>query len=287
MDSVSLQGTNNALTDRKNGLEAEYKGLEVLKRLQHEVAEAQAERLSGLEKLDAEEREEIRLLTAEGEYNARTAPLVAQKYDAKRLAEYNREMKRLDELMDHESKRFAEMSMQAAKAFSAEGEDVKRAQENLKRYNEEIEKLVKEYNKLTDAKGQQELQHRVAMVAAGGGDPLAVLGRQQAIEKADIEERYQNTLKSTNNVLERANALRERNLQLQRLQYQMEEASETLRQRGVRDFFREMQERSQSAGNILYNAMHDALDRTSGELARLFTGQPRTSGRCSRGSAKA
>ena len=46
-----------------------------------------------------------------------------------------------------------------------------------------------------------------------------------------------------------------------------------LRQKDMRDFFEEMRTQAQTAGNILYNALHSALDRSSDQLAKLVTGQ--------------
>jgi len=211
--------------------------------------------------------------------------------------EFGETRKELQHLQVEGDKAFGEF-------FQKEIED---GTKKLEEHAKAVTKLAEEYTKLTQQAGAQALSHKVAMVTAGGdhGDPLGALAAQQALKAADIQERYQNSLAAANarlaeqwraqlaalshikdveeahvNVeaigninLEKANLLRERNLQLAQLQYEMELKTAEVRQKGVDDFFKDMQGQAQTAGNIFYESMHSGLDQISDQFAKLMTGQ--------------
>ena len=59
----------------------------------------------------------------------------------------------------------------------------------------------------------------------------------------------------------------EKKLAVDRLDDELAEKAAETRQKGVKDFFREMQGQAQTAGNIFYDAMTSGLDRVSDQLA--------------------
>jgi hypothetical protein len=70
-----------------------------LTRLTDELAKAQEARLTGLQKIDAEETAEIDHLNEIGEANKANLLVVSQIYDTKRLAAYSEEMDKYDKLL--------------------------------------------------------------------------------------------------------------------------------------------------------------------------------------------
>ena len=276
LEHVGLEQTNETLQKMKPAAEQFKKDQDVINRLNQELVRAKAAFLGVIEGIGIEEQAELDRLKQSHDLNASTAALVSMIYDAKRLKAYTDEMTRLNKATQEADLKLMHLVGQTVK----EGEEnykkfMEEPLKNLERFDKAIEKASQEYNKLNAEIANQSTAHQARMVTAGGdhGDPLGALGQQQAIERLEIEKRYQAALRASNSIMDEANAKRTRALELAKLANEMEERTAEVRQKGVKDFFLDMQGRVQSVGNILYEAMHSGLDRASGEFAKLITGQ--------------
>ena len=288
---INKEGTNEGLRGKKGGLEegaSERKAYQSeLKRLQEELNRAQEAQLVGIEKINAEEQNEINKLVAAKQFTGETATLIGRIYDAKRVTEYAAEAKKVSEELAKTADEWRKLENESAKRWgiSLFKEDIEEGTKKLEAMSREFDKLAKESARIMGDAGAAGMQHRINMAGINGnpGDPLGTLAKQQGIERQAIEDRYNISLKYATSELEKANAIKQRALDLLKLQYEMEERTAQVRQRGVKDFFRDMQGQAQTAGNIFYEAMHNALDRTSDELAKLFTGQKTSFGEMLKG----
>jgi len=293
LEHVGLEGSNEAKIAQKEALEANAEAArkyrEELKRLQEELDKVNEAKLSGLARVGEEERAETYRLQQNSQLNAKTAAIVREIYDTKRIDVYVETINKLGHETGEARKEWERLSVESHKAIGAEfAKEIEAGTKALEEHAKEVTKLAEEYQKLTQEAGAQSLQHRVAMVTAGGdhGNPLGVLAQQQAMQRQDIEDRYENSLKLAKDtltgadlLLAKANLLKERGIELTQLQNQLEEKTAEIRQKGVKDFFQDMQGRAQTAGNIFYESMHQGLDRVSDEFAKFLTGQKTSFGK--------
>jgi hypothetical protein len=306
---VSLQSTNTALTGKKAGLEGEdakggKKDQAELARLNDELAKAQEARLKGLEKIDAEETAEIDHLNEIGEANKANLLVVAQIYDAKRLATYSEEMDKYDKLLGESAVKWESLGLKAYKAIGEFDSDaIKAGKQKLEDYSKALAKVTEPLAKLIAEQDKLAIEHQSRMISLAPGaaaNPVATLQLQQAPERAAIAAQYGEQIALANQqlalaqqdnnqqgillaTLQKQRLEAERKLAVDRLDDELAEKQAETRQKGVKDFFREMQGQAQTAGNIFYDAMTSGLDRVSDQLAKLLTGQKTNFGKMLQG----
>jgi hypothetical protein len=306
---VSLQSTNTALTGKKAGLEGEdakggKKDQAELARLNDELAKAQEARLKGLEKIDAEETAEIDHLNEIGEANKANLLVVAQIYDAKRLATYSEEMDKYDKLLGESAVKWESLGLKAYKAIGEFDSDaIKAGKQKLEDYSKALAKVTEPLAKLIAEQDKLAIEHQSRMISLAPGaaaNPVATLQLQQAPERAAIAAQYSEQIALSNQqlalaqqdnnqqgillaTLQKQRLEAERKLAVDRLDDELAEKQAETRQKGVKDFFREMQGQAQTAGNIFYDAMTSGLDRVSDQLAKLLTGQKTNFGKMLQG----
>ena len=290
---------NATLTGRKTELEPIFaqnqKDQEGLNRLNEELLKIQDKHLEGLQKIAAEEKAEIaRLVLAKslsqkdvdsGKVNAGNNSLLSVLRDvsnSKTIDLYYETLVKSNKQLEESEKHWMEIrkemnhvSDEAYKKFFDE------SLKNLERLDKAVAKLNDEYLKLTVTANRQNLEHRVNMVGITGqrSDPIGTLEKQQALEKADIQRRYNDALAEANKTLKGAelietqrNLLTEKKLEWDRLDYELQEKkaqdAKTIRgnlDAGSRD--------AKSGKEIANDAINNAEDQVSGQLAKLFTGQ--------------
>ena len=242
--------------------------------LKDQLAEADAKRLGIMAEIAAQEDAEIQKLNAKGQATDQAVNLVKSLYDSKRVDAYVESVNAANTALGRTREEWEKL-LQKSREIGENNKEIEEGTRKLEAQGKAVEKLAERYNELNSKIDQQRVQHQQRMIGIQGASsgPVAVLGAQQDIERQDIEDRYNNSLKTATSEMERANLKREKALELDRLDYEMEEAKAQQRQKGVVDFFREMAQQSQTAGNILNQSMHSALDQTSDQLSKLITGK--------------
>ena len=298
MEQSALETQHGELAGRKSGLEAGKEGRDKdqaeLIRLTDELAKAQAARLTGLEKIDAEETAEIDHLNEIGEANKANLLVVAQIYDAKRLAAYSEEMDKYDKLLTAAAEKWESLGLKAYKAIGEfDSDEIKAGRQKLEDYSKALAKVTEPLAKLIAEQDKLAIEHKSRMTSMAPGaaaNPVATLTLQQAPERAAIAAQYSEQIALANQqlalaqqdnnqqgillaTLQKQRIEAERKLALDRLDDELAEKQAETRQKGVKDFFIEMQGQARTAGNILYDSLNSALDRTSDQLGKLLTGQ--------------
>lgn len=246
-------GAEAAAEARKNAAELEKFNAEELNRVYDKRLEILESAAAAFQKIDLAEQKELRDAMARANEhrlpgfvgpvapNAGVVAGIQQNADLERLKVYRDELTELDKLGQEATEvgyRFGELASKASKWHEEQYNDfVKPALEDLEYQNKAVTALLVQYGRLTDEISRQSLSHQKNMIAINGSptDPLGTLAKQQALDRQDIEDRYENSLKLANSDLERANLLRERNLELQKLQDQMEEAAAERRKQMLAD----------------------------------------------------
>jgi hypothetical protein len=297
---VSLQSTNTALTARKAGIEGAGAGAEggnkdqaELIRLTDELAKAQEARLTGLEKIDAEETAEIDHLNEIGEANKANLLIVSQIYNTKRLAAYSEEMSKYDKLLGEATQQWDRLGGKAFKAVAAfDSDKIKAGKEKLEAYSKALAKVTEPLAKLIAEQDHLAIEHQSRMTSLAPGaaaNPVATLKLQQAPERAAIAAQYSEQIALANQqialaqqandkqagllaTLQKQRIEAERKLAVDRLDDELAEKQAETRQKGIKDFFLETQH-PQTAGNIAYQGMESAQEGVSNQLAKLFTGK--------------
>jgi hypothetical protein len=283
-DRISLTAQNTDLTGKKgdltDGVEDRRKASETLLRLSRELAEAKAAQLGAIERVDAEEANEVHNLAMAHQQTQANLELVEQIYDAKRLTEYNKLMQQTVKLHLNLSSALQKVTTEEA-AAAVYGPQFAEAAKQLENNAKAAVEWAKEYNRITAETDSESIRHRVSMAGVNGNpnDPLGTLAAQQALERVDIEARYQEKIRGTNDDKVKSIALDTKELELMKLQDEMEERTAAARHKNLTDFMRDMQGQSKSAGDILYDAANSGLDQTSGQLAKLVTGQKTSFGK--------
>jgi hypothetical protein len=308
MKQSALETQHGELAGRKSGLEVGKEGRDrdqaELIRLTDELAKAQAARLTGLEKIDAEETAEIDHLNEIGEANKANLLVVAQIYDAKRLATYSEEMDKYDKLLGESAVKWESLGLKAYKAIGEFDSDaIKAGKQKLEDYSKALAKVTEPLAKLIAEQDKLAIEHQSRMISLAPGaaaNPVATLQLQQAPERAAIAAQYSEQIALANQqlalaqqdnnqqgillaTLQKQRLEAERKLAVDRLDDELAEKQAETRQKGVKDFFREMQGQAQTAGNIFYDAMTSGLDRVSDQLAKLLTGQKTNFGKMLQG----
>ena len=276
LQQIDLQGKNSALAGKRGQAEAANPARLEMIRLQNQLNEAQAAQLDGLDKIDKEERNELATLKERNVLNAQTAAKVHEIYDVKRVTELQSLMESLGEVTHEYMDTLTKIDIEGHKAMGESfTKEIEAGNKELEERSKRVTKLMETLGRLNNEMATERGSHALRMIGINDSSagPVAVLAAQQAIERQAIEDRYQNSLKLANSDLEKANALKQKQLDLLKLQDAMEERVAEQRQKGIRDFFLEMQFQSEKAGQILYDSMHHALDDVSAQLAKLFTGQ--------------
>ncbi len=275
-DNISLRGDNIKLGGRKEELSAGAEGRkqaeETLVRLNRELVEAKAAQATAMGRIEIEEQAELERLQAANQLNETTMNLVHGIYDTKRLTEYR-----------HEAEQFAEMQIQWAEKLRAVTQHTAEmyapgiavAVKNLEEGARAATKWAEQVNRISAQSGEATLRHNVSMAGINGNpnDPLGTLATQQAIQRADIQDRYEQKLAMSNKDLDRFTALQEKQLALQKLQYEWEEKTAELRHKNLDDFINEQRASAKTAGDILYEEGNSAVDRVSEQFGKLLTGQ--------------
>jgi hypothetical protein len=279
-DQIKLTADNGELTRQKDylgaGLEERKRAEETMVRLSRELADARASQVDSLARINVEENNELQALDSSSSSYGEQLELVRQIYDTKRLTENNRLLDQYKTKIDELNQRFYTLAQQGSKSFREMwGSDIKGGIDNLDAAAKSAVKWATEYNRINAQSDAESARHRVAMAAASGSpnDPLGTVAIQRAIQLDDIEARYEEKLRLAANDQDRSVILRSKELELQKVQNQEEEAAASLRHKRVSDFFRDTQSQSKTTGDVLYESMNSALDRVSDQFARLFTGQ--------------
>jgi hypothetical protein len=234
---------NSTLTGRKEDLQAGSaqvkKDQEELNRLNQELVSLQDKHLEGLDKIAAEERAEIQRLTLAKSINESTLAVVRMISEAK-LINFSKETsdkfyKMTQENLKFWAKQVEEFGKRADAAYKAWTEP---AIKNLEKISQALHKLNTEYLATVASASRQNVSHQVAMIGIEGqrSDPIGTLERQQAVEKAAIQAHYNaqleeanKTLKDAELILTRRNLAAQKNLELDRLDYELaqKKASDT------------------------------------------------------------
>lgn len=225
--------------------------------------------------LNAEEREAMG--HAFGQFHGDAGPLIdaiRQKFDAKRIKEAHDASEKFNESLREQANHWTKVRYESAKALGFQ-DQVEEGRKKLEESGKAAAKAAEEFNKLNREAQKQKLSHDVNMVGITGqrSDPLGTLEKQQALERLDIEARYNAALKLAVTPLEKANVERQKAIELDRLKYEMEEKRAAGTKSGLKDFLRDAGRDAKSAGEILYDSLSSALDKTSDELTKLLTGQ--------------
>lgn len=286
LDRVSLQTRNSALTQKKDALEPEAaqnkKDQEELNRLNEELVRIKAAHLDAVDKIAVEEKGEIARLTEAKSLNASTLAVVHMISEAKLTDAYNENLKQYNDAILKSAEHWARVREEQRKT----GEEaykvlVEPALKGLERMAVAINKLNEEYLKMLANSNRQGVQYQVAMIGISGqrSDPIATLQKQQDVERADIQKRYNDALAEANKtltgaelILKRRNLLAERQLELDRLDYEMQEkkAAET---RSIGGHLSAGARDAKSPQEIANDAIDSAEDRVADQLSRLMTGQ--------------
>jgi hypothetical protein len=166
----------------------------------------------------------------------------------------------------------------------------------MAKVTEPLAKLIAEQDKLA-------IEHQSRMISLAPGaaaNPVATLKLQQAPERAAIAAQYSEQLALANQqialaqqandkqavllaTLQKQRIEAERKLAVDRLDDELAEKQAETRQKGIKDFFLEMQGQAQTVGNVLYESMNSAVDKVSDQFAKLFTGQKTSFGKMLQG----
>ncbi len=277
---VGLQNTNTNLTSRKDelsgGSDQRKKIAETLLRINNDIAATRAAQLGTLERIDAAEENEVHNLAAAHTQTQATLEANAQLYDLKRQSAAGQMYMDYFKSILAATQQWKLFGIEAKGALSkATGAEVEEGIKRLEEGSKAAQKWAEAYTKITQQSDSESLRHRVSMAGIAGNpsDPLGTLANQQAIEKLDIETRYEEKLKNATSDLDRSIAIREKELELQKLQFEIEERTAAARHKRLRDFIVDMQGQSKNLGDILYDGAHSGLDRLSDQFSKLITGQ--------------
>jgi hypothetical protein len=280
MSRIEIQTSNTDLTARKEQLaaasEATKKYQEAVTKLKAELASAQAAQLTGLERINTEEESELAKLREAGTLNKQTAALVSQVHDTKRVTELSKEVEAFSKSLDEQEIHWQRMWEQTHKGMETSfAEALKQGHQALEDRSKQVAKLSEEYNKLSAAISSQSAQHQVRMVGIQGrySDPVAILEKQQAIERQIIEMQYLAALRAANTQVEQINASKQRTLELDRLDYEMEEKKAETRRRSIGSYIEEMRTAAKTIREVIGDAMISAMDGVSDALSRTLTGK--------------
>jgi hypothetical protein len=295
---------------RKTAAAQAKKDQEELNRISREYWAAQDAGLSVLKKIEGQRQEELDKLKERTDLSAGAKATAAQGINATFDLRY---MNAWTEAMDKaelgiyalydETGRLKDVTSRHEQALRKDNEAVKEGIKSLDEYKGALGKAFVELGKLNEAQGKLKAEHQSRMTSMAPGaaaDPLGTLRLQQAPERAAIEEQYKAAIGLANQALalaqqdnnqqavllatlEKQRIEAERKLAVDRLDDELAEKQAETRQKGVKDFFREMQGQAQTAGNIFYDAMTSGLDRVSDQLAKLLTGQKTNFGKMLQG----
>ena len=307
---IPLEAAHADLTGQKEGLEASAAtrkaDQEELLRLLKEYREAQAGELTDLQKINAEEQESLMALRQKKDLSQAAkdtgAALIGLTFDQKRvnadidsIKQYFAAMRQFQE----EWRKWNGEALKGEQTQYKDNEQIKEGTKILDKYGESLAKTLDELRKLTkeeDALKAEQRSRMISLAPGAGADPVGTLRRQQAPERATIMAQYAAAIDAANQELalakqkgnlysittaqfEKQRIEKEKQLAIDRLDFELATKIAESKKRGIRDFFREMQGQAQTAGNILYDAMNSALDRVSDQLAKLFTGQKTSFGK--------
>src|ERR1017187_10104982 len=297
---VSEQMTQFAESGKGAGLKAQEYGLkeaaaaakkyqEAVERLKEMLAKSEEAELSGVAKVNVARLEEISKLGALYKAHADIRDLVAHIYanQAQKASEVELD-KKAKEALEGRDTAYDKEVKKNKEAMEAINKDTTWAVEEGKKKMEALAKaltsVVEQSLKLRAASAEQATSHQVRMIGliATPGDPLGTLAKQQDVEKEAILKRYREqmallSLEYKDQLLTRHQLLAagERDVALAKLHNETEalRAEIDKPQAGMRAFFLDMQRDAQETWNIFYEASHAAVDKISGEMAKLFTWQ--------------
>jgi hypothetical protein len=266
--NADLQGKKAEL---EPGAEERKKAAEALLEAQKKLTEAQEKQATALERIDIAEIAQIQNYNDLGVMSAELLAITQQTFDIDRLNEYNKLMKETVNVHLNLGEALKKVTTEEA-AIAIFGPQFATAVKNFESGAKAADEWAKSIDKITAASRSESARHGSAMAGIYGNpnDPLGTLATQQALEKAQIEATYQEKLKAAVNDLDKQVALNEKNLELLKLQDQMEESIAEHRHKSIDDFFKDMRGQSKNAGDIFYDGMHNALDKLSDDMATLL-----------------
>jgi hypothetical protein len=246
--------------------------LEELNRLQEQLNRATENGATAEQKISEEERNQIQDMAARNVLNSQTLALVEKIYDAKRLEAYNARLRDLSQTANEGIELSERMGNEQAKAFEHTLSVVDGLMAHL---SDQFRKGVEEAEKMREEVAAAQAQQQVNLVGlqARGHNPLGTLSIEQGMELQTIAQRYHDELNRTVDANQRQVLLGREYLEILKLQTEYAKKQDEIQQKGVKDFFLEMEDQAQTAGNILNQSMHQALEQVSDELAKLLTGQ--------------
>lgn len=278
-DRIGLEQKNAQLTGKKTvdeaGAASRKKAQEVALDLQNKLTAAAAAQADAMERITIEEQQEMNHLQEIGQATKANLETVRETADIKRATETKKQLDEYNKALDEFTAKWQKLDIEANGALSRMNEGS--VADGLKAMEEHAKTLVewaKEYNRITADTQKEQVRHGVAMARANGNpnDPLGTLQAEQAVERAAIEKQYADQMARATNDQERSLAIRERELELQKLENEYLERAVELRHKTAGDFFREMQGQAATAGDIEYRALHEAFDRVSEDLTKDVTG---------------
>jgi hypothetical protein len=275
-DKETKDAAEEAEKARKKLEEQLKKEAAIRKELEDKVGRAQAGELTGLMKINAEEKENLRQLAekdasvkkfvdAGGFGSGAPVPYNAGLVHAETVAK----TEGLNKKHDQEGSEIdTEIGLRDKKKLE---EGLKEWQKDFDKLNEEIAKAAAKHAeamlKARDEATKQDAQHQSKMIGltSSRSDPMGTLAKQQAVDAAAIETEYQAKIKLKTTDQEVAKL--ERDTALQKLKDLHDEAAVE------HDFFQQMANNAKSAKQIGQDTLTSAIDQTSDALAKLFTGQ--------------
>jgi hypothetical protein len=252
--------------ERAKQIQAEI--LELTKR----IGDQRNSQISAMARLDVEESNEIQRLAETHKQTEATVKLVEELYDQKRLDEYNKQMEKAAKDLEEFTAKWTKFGIEAKGALSKTMQSLIDEGNPLKEQTRLLDEWAKKQIKVSEDLRSEQVRHSVAMTdSQQGGDAQQKAAVHLAAQKDAIEATYQDKLRGNLAIQDQSIARQIRDNELLNAQNQYEEELARLRHKNLQDFLYDMQGTSKTAGDILYEGLHSAVDRLSDDLAKLLT----------------
>lgn len=193
------------------------------------------------------------------------------------------DQKKLDEGAKEWNSFWGSVQKQLAEGWQAQLAEAKKGLEEMTAANEKIAEIKLKSQKDTLQRGAETAIHGVRAGGALGTDAVSAVYQIRINLARNLAKAEDERIAKETNADEQRKLAAERDAVLEKAigeaEAERERSLADLRQKDMRDFFEEMRTQAQTAGNILYNSLHSALDQMSDQLANLFTGQKTSFGK--------
>lgn len=246
--------------------------LEELNRLQEQLNRATEAGATAEQKISEEERNQLQDMAARNVLTSQTAALVEKIYDARRLDAYKARLQELSQVANEGIELSERMANEQSKEWEHTASEIEGLMAHL---SDSFRKGVEAAEKMGDEVYAAEAKQQAELVGihSRGHNPLGTLAVEQAIELQALARNLHDELARTADVEQRRLLIGQAQEKVMQMQTEYAKKQAEIQQKGVKDFFLEMEDQAQKAGNILYESMHQALDQVSDELSKLLTGQ--------------